>query len=179
MAIHCNFCALKVSIGYKRPKRYILTPQRKHIGKAIARGSWKAVAEQCFRNPARRKYLLDRIALEMRKDLRTVSSMKNPSCLRYNSPEDLKSFTWNKLLHELSVNAPTLLSVLQAATRKRIPRKNAKGVICICAAIILKHHNSSLSLVQKIVALILFGGHASTQVSKCVIAFRSECYLLH
>ena len=161
---------VQVSIGYKKPKRVILTPLRKRVGKAIARGSRKAVAEQCFKDPSTKKYLLEVFGREIRKDIRHISSSKTPSCLRYSSPEDLCTFTWDKLLTELSTGAPTLLEILRAATRKRIPRSNTIGVICMCAGIILKHHNPTLSLVQKILTVILFAGHVSKQVSRSIVA---------
>ena len=94
-----------------------------------------------------------------------MSSTETPSCWRYTSCEDLQNFCWDKLISELSVKAPTLLCILQAATKKRIPRKNTKAVICMCAAILFKHLNSSISLVQKVVTTILFAGHAMKQVS--------------
>ena len=57
-----------------------------------------------------------------------------------------------------------LLSILLDATRTRVPRANLHIVIGTCVAILLKHRNPKASLLQKIVSLVLYAGHASKQV---------------
>ena len=167
-----------MSIGYKRPKRMMLTPRRKKTAKAVARGSKKAVAEQTFKDLATRKYLIESVGKEIRREIKSISSTKTPTCLRATTPKDLQTFHWEKLVSELSSKAPTLLSILQVSTKTTIPRKNSVGAVCMCAAIILKHHNAALSLVQKLVTVILFAGHASKQVSVYITAIDIKLYVM-
>ena len=53
------------------------------------------------------------------------------SFLCSQSKADLKEFRWDRLHAELSNNAPTLLSILLAATKTRVPRPNAHIVVGI------------------------------------------------
>ena len=48
-------------------------------------------------------------------------------------------------------------------------------VIGTCVAILLKHRNPKLSLLQKIISLVLYAGHASKQVHKSL----QEMILIH
>lgn len=68
---------------------------------------------------------------------------------------------------EISTRAPVLLRILTAATKTRKDRPNQFTVIGMCFALILKHRNPSLNLIQKIISLILYAGHSSKQV--CLI----------
>ena len=101
------------------------------------------------------------------------------SFLCSQSKADLKEFKWDRLHAELSDNAPTLLSILLAATKTRVPRPNAHIVVGTCVAILLKHCNPKMSLLQKIISLVLYAGHASKQVLLCfiqVVMMDVQCY---
>ena len=152
-------------MNYKKPRIFPLTPSRKHIGKAVARGSRKAVALECLKDPATRKYLLKKIGLLVRNELISMCSDSTNSILRSQSCHDLKEFTWSKLLLELAETAPILLTILQESTRTRRPRPNQAAVIGMCFSILLKHRFREMSLVQKILTLILHAGHSAKQVA--------------
>ena len=68
-------------------------------------------------------------------------------------------------MEELHANAPVLISILRAATKTRVCRSNTNAVVGTCTAILLKHRNPKMGLLQKIISLILYSGHASKQVS--------------
>ncbi len=99
-----------------------------------------------------------------------MASNKVESVLRSQSKDDIKSFSWDVLHLELATNAPTLVSILSAATKTRVARPNTKAVISTCAAVLLNHRNPKMSLLQKIISLILYAGHSSKQVC-CMHAF--------
>ena len=44
----------QIQVGYKRPRTFVLTPSRKHIGKAVARQSKKTIAVESLRDPVSR-----------------------------------------------------------------------------------------------------------------------------
>ena len=96
-----------------------------------------------------------------------------PSMLQESTPEALTLFDWNKLESELESQAPSLFSVLRSATivnvppskaRKKTYRVKQSQVLGICAAILLRHRNQSMNLVQRILSVLLYNGCASKQV---------------
>ena len=114
------------------------------------------------------------------RDSYTMCSDNTKSSLQSQSKEKLTSgLSWDQLHSELSKNAPTLLSFLQACTKTRVARPNTKAVVGVCAAIILKHRQPKMNLLQKIISLILYAGHASKKVisSNVTINFILVYYL--
>ena len=73
------------------------------------------------------------------------------------------------VLQELHVHAPNLLHLLNSITSTKTDRDNQKAIIGMCASILLKHHYSKMSLVQKIVSVILYAGHTSKQVVRLLL----------
>ncbi|XP_064384950.1 uncharacterized protein LOC135333864 [Halichondria panicea] len=111
-----------------------------------------------------KKYILKLVGQEIFKEVKCMASDKVNSILQSTNANDLKCFSWNSLLTELTQFAPLMSSVLVSATKTRAPRSNTKAVIGMCAAIILKHRNPRMNIVQKINSLILYAGHSSKQV---------------
>ena len=152
-------------MGYKKPKTIVLTPSRKHLGKAVAHKRKMAVARECCKDSGTLKYIVAILGSKMRKEIRTMCSDSTKSFLQSQSKEKLTTgLCWDQLHSELSKNAPTLLTFLQACTKTRVPRTNTKAVVGVCAAIILKHRQPKMNLLQKIISLILYAGHASKKV---------------
>ena len=156
-------------MGYEKVKTYALTPTRKPIGKAVARGHRQGLAVECLKDPIIKRYLLKRIGVLVRNEHRYLCSDSTSSILRSQCVTDLREFSWEKLLDELKANAPIFLSILCECTRTRRPRGNQDAVVGMCAAIILKHRFSRMSLVQKILSLILYAGHTGMQVWRLVV----------
>jgi len=86
-----------------------------------------------------------------------------PSILRVKL---LTAFHFSTLLRELKQRAPTFLSILKAAATptKRLSEPSPI-VICMAAAMLLKQRNQQMCLLQAIVAIILYAGHAAKKVS--------------
>lgn len=152
-------------MGYKHPRIYRLTPHRKRIGKAVARGSKKAMVEECFKDPVMKKYLVETVGRIVRSELIAMCSVKVSSILLEQSEDVYGDFIWDKIHAEMEVNTPVLLSIFQACTHTRRPRINRKAVIGMCAAILLKYRFFKMSLVQRIISLILYAGHSGKQVN--------------
>ena len=131
-----------------------------------------------MRNPRTRRRLLDVLQRDLQKEMTNMVSKKSNSCLRQRTIEALQSFSWEKLCSELKSHAPTLYRILQACVdvkrwervskdRRTKPRSyyvNNSVVLGICAAIILRHCNTSMNLVQRIISIVLHCGHAAKQV---------------
>ena len=141
-----------------------MTPRWKHLGKAIARRSQKTVAIASMKDPDTRNHIMNLIRKEVRKEIRLMASDSEESFLRSQLKEDLKEFQWSRLHAELSSKAPILQSILTAATKTRVPRPNVHIVVGTCVAILLKHRNPKMSLLQKLISLVLYAGHTSKQV---------------
>lgn len=150
-----------VRVGYTQPKTYTLTPRRKRLGKAVTRKCQLGIATETMKNPITRKKILLLVGREVQKEVRNMTADSTHSIL---GREAWKEFEWDTLLEELQINAPVLLSILQAATRTRAPRSNTKSVIGTRAAILLKHRSPKMSLLQKVISLVLYSGHTSNQV---------------
>ena len=148
----------------QRSTRHTLTPTRKVIAKAIGRGNWKATALEILKDENGRKYCLQKIGIMIRNELHTLCSPVAKSILGSQSLSDLSDFTWERLIKELEMYAPVLLSILRDATVTRTDRPNRGTIIGMCAALLLKHRYFKMSLVQKIFALVLYSGHSGKQV---------------
>lgn len=152
-------------MGYKSPKRYILTPRRKRLGKAVARRFHSSVADECLKQSETRKVLFQKLVHLLRKDVKRMCSNEVSSVLQDKKAKALSDFTWQKLMVELAANAPTLLQVLQGCTFTRTPRKNRVATIGMCAAILLRFRHQRMNLVQRILSLILHAGHSAKLVN--------------
>ena len=141
-----------------------MTPSRAHLGKAVARGSWKATALETLKDKNGLKYCLKKIGIMIRNEIKKLCSPATNSILSSQDLSDLNHFTWDKLHCELASNAPVLYNILQESTITETTRPNRKAVVGMCVSLLLKHHYSKMSLVQKILSLILYSGHSGKQV---------------
>ena len=108
-----------------------------------------------------------------------MCSRANTNSILCNQSSDaLNTFTWGKLHDELAERAPLLLTLLEMCTHTRKPRINRQAVIGLCAVILLKFRFSKMSLVQKIVSLILYAGHAGKQVGIYYSRKIAQCSVL-
>ena len=121
-----------------------------------------------FKDPATKIIILNHLGVILRNEMSVMVSDNVGSLLRSNNMDDMKCFSWSKLVDELRVHAPTLLHLLQAMVKKKksCNRPPADGIIGVCASILLKHHYDKMSMVQKIISVVLYSGHASKQVRK-------------
>lgn len=121
---------------------------------------------EALKDPTTRKYLLKMVGIELAKEVKCMSSESANSILQSQNPDDLRQFSWEMLLNELSKFAPVLRQLLDLATNTRVRRSNTDAVIGMCAAILINHRNPKMNLVQRSNALVLYAGHSSKQVIK-------------
>ena len=114
-----------------------------------------------MRNELSCKHALTILCRLIHKEIRSIASSKMQSTLLFQSKKSISEFQWKNIKAEISNPAPMLLT---AATKTRSKRQNQTEAIGMCFAMILKHRNPNLNLLQKIISLILFSGHASKQV---------------
>lgn len=156
---------MQINVGYKKPRNFILTPSRKHMGKALARGKRKSVAAECIKDPVAKKYIIKKIGVLLRKGMNVMCSDDTNSMLRQQCISAEKDFSWESFLTELETNAPLLFTILHECTHTRRQRLNQDAAMGMCAAILLKHRFSRMSLVQRINSLVLYSGSSGKQVN--------------
>ena len=157
---------VQVHIGYaRRPRNYNLTPSRKHIGKAIARGSMLTVALKCVEDDRIRPYIVRKIGQLVSGEIVNLRSKKAQSVLHSQSRESLMGFKWDMMIEEMRRHAPILLEILKCCTSTKRPRANHYSVIVMCVAMLCKLRCSDMSLAHKVLSLILRAGHSSKKVS--------------
>ena len=148
----------------KRKRYILLSPLRRKMGLALARGSYKALINSCYEDPGIRSIILNKIGRHLEKEMKKMCSKKVTSMLRSSSPEALKTFKWADLITELNKHAPVLVSILHACTQTRTFKSNRAATIGFCAAVLLKYRVPEMSLVQKLISLIMRAGHCGKQV---------------
>ena len=78
------------------------------------------MARECFKDPTTQAHLLKHIGVVIRNELKTMCSEKTGSILRTEkATNEMKTFAWERLIAELSENAPVFLSLLNEATHSR------------------------------------------------------------
>ena len=108
-----------------------------------------------------RKYVIIQLGVLLRRELKTLCSDSTNSLLRYNILRDKHPFCWESLVNELTAHTPIFLNILKELTHTRRPRDNRNAVIATCASILLKFRFIKMNVLQKIVSIILYAGHAS------------------
>ena len=145
-----------------RHKWYSLIPCRRKIGKAVARKSFKSVANHSWDNEDVHPYLKKRAYREIQKEFKAMCSSSSAlSCSNVNS---MKTFAWRKLEDELKTKGTAFLDVLMAVTKTRCPRKNRLTIILVCVCLLLKFRFSKLSVFQKMISSIA----CATRTSFCL-----------
>ena len=96
------------------------------------------------------------------------------SILRKRSPDAIKSFTWADFIQEMD---PVFCQILKECVHRKRSKPSKQGtsyavddaaVIGMSAAILLRHRNTHMNLVQRIISTLLYGGHAPKQA--CTLA---------
>ena len=155
---------LKMEIKYTvKPRQYKLTPSRKYIGKSLARGKPKAIAQKCWRHAKIKSYLLLCLCITLQREVAEMCSDSFISILRKSDVDNMCQFDFTVLISEMEEHAPTFLRILRACTKTKV-QKNKDCVVGICAAVILKHRRPCMSLVQKLISIILYVGQSSKMV---------------
>ena len=77
----------------------------------------------------------------------------------------LLEFKWKDLVVELDQKAPVLSSILKAASQCTRSKETSTIGTLMSAGILLKHRNQQMGLLQTMVAIFLYTGHAAKKVS--------------
>ena len=159
--------------GSKHSVHY-LTPSLKKVARSIGRRNCRSIACQVVNHKRVRQFIVGRIGRLIRKDMECICSYQVSSMLRKRTPDAMKSFSWGDLTKELEEVSPIFYTILKECVQKKKRTTSKKprtsyavdnsSVIGMCAAILLRHRNKNMCLVQRIVSALLYSGHAPKQV---------------
>ncbi len=165
----------------KRPRKPAaeirhLSRSLKKLGKSVGRMNRRSNARQVVNDRRIKERVVTLLGEKIRSEME-MCSLRDISILRSTSPGVLQTFKWESVLTEMQELAPNLLGFLRSCvqrTRKvpskgqtpgqRTYRASDDTVVGVCAAILLRHRSQSMNLVQRMVSLLLYSGHAPKQV---------------
>lgn len=150
----------------------------KVLVKGAARKSHRTVARQAMAHKTVRLNVLSILRDDLKREMRLLCKKSTNFMLRASTAEALSNFSWEVLAQELERKAPTLFAILMACVEVRQPknptvsmqgrtrtrRASNTAVLGVCAAILLRHCNHHMNLVQRLISLILHSGHSAKQV---------------
>ena len=151
----------------------------KRIGKSVGRRNPGSIARQVMAHRRVRNAVLKVTTSIVQKEMKEMCKRSNPSILRNKSPAAMETFNWDLIISELKARAPTLLQLLKGFVEVKQRRVSAKGkarqlpdnaTISICSAILLRHKNQHMNLLQRIISMILYSGHTNKQASSFIEA---------
>ena len=140
-------------------KKTVITPNRENIIKSLSRRSYKAAASRFSNLPQTKNHLFKGLVCTVKKEMKSICSIQHNSILRHNH-ESIKTFSWERIWHELEDNMPTLLKFIQSL----LPKSDRKFIIFLICAI-LKDGCVQMSLVQRAVSFMLYANGTNKEVS--------------
>ena len=126
----------------------------------MVRGKPSSVANHVMKDQRYRPFVLAAVGKAISNEVINLCSDGVSSILRKANKEDLSSFTWDKVLEEAKQFSPCLFEILKNSLKAQ-GCKSVKGMII---SLFCLSQNSTMNVVQKLVALVLYGGHCSKQV---------------
>lgn len=153
----------QITVGYKKPRSYRLQGSAKKIGKSLARGTKVGLLHRLLQSTGMKQHAADSLAQIVRREVQTLCSDTFASVFRERSQESMEHFSWDILLSELQIAAPISTRMLQACMTTK-QAATATPVLVMFMAMLLKYRNSKMNMVQAMVSLILYAGHAGKKV---------------
>ena len=142
-------------------KSFQVTPTRRRICRPLIWKNYQSFSNQCAQNTCTRKAMIKAVSCIISREIAAICSDKHHSVVRSKSIEVLPSLDCKEMIDALYSHAPTLLSLLRALLKTRVPRSNADLILAVINGIILKHRRPSCSLIQHVISLILYAGHSA------------------
>lgn len=156
----------------KRSRLFPLNDSLKKLGKSLGRRNHASVANQAVKHSKIRKNVIERLGRLMASEMRSSCSIKNSSLLRNTTRNDMQAFKWVNVVKELKSTAPVTVSLLNECCKKMGRDRsrlsaftlNSSMIIGLICAVLLRARNQNMNLIQKMISLVLYRGHASKQV---------------
>jgi len=150
----------------------------KTLAKSVGRQNRPSIVRQAMHDPKIKKMVLNIPEKDVQKELTKISSKRTNSSEIPGSSEQL--FMGQSPLRttvECSNTLPCSSRMCQCQRWEWVMKKGGrKGMVAcsyrpsnsailgVCAALLLRHRNHNMNVVQRIISIILHGGHAAKQV---------------
>lgn len=133
----------------------------KKVGRSVGRSNPVGIARQVLEHHRIRAAIFRETGRLIRREMKSLCSKTTPSQLRKVTPESLNSFSWKEISKELADRSPTFYHfLLECLMRKRCQAKGKSKpidddtVASLCAGIILRHCNSRMTPIPRIISLL-------------------------
>ena len=147
-----------------KPKCLPLSRSLKKLGRVVGRGNRASIANTVLADPTLRFAVLAKVVWLIRKEMKTLCSLKIVSAYRDTSFHSLLSFSWDRLVADLALHAPILHTIVSGCVPQRGDDSRCNAVIGMVVTVLLKSRNRSMCAVQTVFSLILNEGHTNKQV---------------
>ena len=109
---HCILMSKQVTVTYSSGRKTRVLPKDLNkIGKALARGSdptCRSIVAAMSSSPKLRDSFEEHMCNTIRSEVKTLCSVKSPSCLWTSTKEKMLDFSWSKVAEEIRGKAPLL-----------------------------------------------------------------------
>ena len=160
--MHGVLFLLQVSVNYSKFKKdFILTPSRQAMAKALGRRKHHSFAKHAVHNVMTRSYIVKHLGRVIKGELHNLCSN---SVLLNKDRKALSTFSWDDITQECRLKSPLLYGLLESCLPKAMGL-DSQVIVGTCICMLAKARRSSASLLQRVVSLVLYQGHAGKQVS--------------
>lgn len=152
-------CYHQLTVKYPSgPKTFIITPERRRSIIALGRRNYKSAAAKIVTNMKTHSYAMDALVRQIRREMKTICSLKHNSILR-DKHEAIQKFSWETIWLELKQQVPTLVSMVQ-----RLLPKAENSFLSFVMCIILKKRCRNMCLLQRTISILLYANASNKQV---------------
>ena len=133
---HCIFISKQVTITYSSGRKTRALPKDLNkLGKALARGSDpRSIVAAMSSSPKLRDSFEEHMCNTIRSEVKTLCSVKSPSCLRTPTKETMLAFSWSKVAEEIRGKAPLLQKVLETVSNPKLTKDTTRFPgLCLAA----------------------------------------------
>ena len=146
------------------------------LGRELAVGHMPSIAEAIINNKQLADLVWQHFLNKIDQECSVLSQKRSPSSpFRSIAVDGFTTFRWKDCIEDLSLRAPTLLSLLSSIVshsdhrnEKKIESAHYPG-ICMTTAVLLKERNREMCGVQSLISLILYSSHAEKEVNSLII----------
>lgn len=134
------------------------------IIKALSCKRFVAAAAKIMQHSFMRATVYKAIGMDIRRQLKRLTATTSSSMIKQSDATAIRTFSWDVLFTDLQSHSKHLCDFLLLMVPGK-KRESAKSMVSLIVAMLAKMTNQKAALVQSVISLILFAGHASSQVS--------------
>ena len=144
--------------------------------KSLVRGERDRVLNRLLQNENVVLKAAEKIGVAMKKEIKLLCSNQLSSIIRENSKTALQFFSWETIVLEL-LNVAPLLVIMLKHYLSTVPTERLNHILCVCACILVRSRNNKMNMLQSVISILLFAGHAGKMVSSILFCYMHVCIL--